>query len=119
MAVAFTLVASSHNQLKYKVTSAGAEAGNLDQTTLLADAIPGSPLALALATSIADQAAGRAFAFERDDLDLALLERDVDALWIIDGDTDGASGIRLTMTSAAADALGSYLSITHRHSSIQ
>ncbi len=124
MAVAFTKMISDDNILKYKVTSAGAEAGNLDAAgaatpDMLTDAIPGSPLRAALATAVANQAAARVLAFDRSDLLITMTTRTGAALWAIDADTDGANHLRLTATAAAADALGSYLTIEHRHSLIR
>jgi hypothetical protein len=124
MAVAFTRVSTTENSIKYRITSAGAESGNLDaaaSTTpdLLTDARPGSRLRQVLAATVANQAAGRALLFDRDDLQIIFVPRDADAAWTIDGNTDGSNRLRLTAASAAADALGSYVTIRYVHSSVR
>ena len=104
MAVTFTLVSSYNHVLKYKVTSAGAEAGNLDAATLLTDCAlqAGTPLYDVLATATADQPAARALAFDRSDLKISILQRSATAAWIIDANANALT-LRLTMTAAAAE----------------
>jgi hypothetical protein len=121
MAVAFTKVVTTEYMIKYRVTSAGAESGNLDAAgaatpDLITDSLPGSKLRQVLQSTVANQAAGRALLFDRNDIQIIFVPRDADAAWTIDGNTDGSSRLRLTMASAAADALGSYITIRYNHS---
>jgi len=122
MAVTLALVSSSQNLLKYKMTSAAGEAGNLDAAAaatpdLITDSKAGSPLRTLLGTVVADAAACRAL-FERADLEVGILPCDADALWFITF-TANANKVRLTLTAAAADAVGSYLVIKYIHTFIQ
>jgi hypothetical protein len=122
MAVTFALVSSSLNLLKYKMTSAAAESGNLDAAgaatpDLLTDAKNGSPLKTLLGTVVADAAACRAL-FERADLEIGILPCDADALWSI-AFAANANKVRLTLAAAAIDADGSYLVVKYIHTYIQ
>ena len=124
MAVTFALMSASRNLLKYKVTADGIGSANIDAAgaatpDLLTDAVYGSPLRTLISTTIAAQAAGRTLAFDRTDLIINILPRDADAAWIIEANTDGASHLRLTLTAAAADALGCYLTIEFKQTPVQ
>lgn len=122
MAVAFALVAATPNLLRYRVTSAAAEAGNLDAAgaatpDLLTDCPPG-PLRAVLAATYANQAAARTALLDSSSVDVRINNRLASATWGIDANVNGTA-LRLTATASAADATGSYLNIEHRHSMIR
>lgn len=120
MAVTFLLVAATRHTVKYKITSAAAENGNLDAAgaatpDLITDSKTGSKLRTFFSTPRADQAAARAAVFDGADINVYLLQRDVDATWLIDANVNGTA-LRINAAAAAADALGSYLMFEYRHS---
>ena len=125
MAVAtVTLQSASRNMLKYRLIGGAGDSANIDAAgaatpDLITDSQLGSDLRTLLATAIGNQAAGRALLFDRSDLVLSILPRDADANWIVEGNTDGAGHLRLTVTATAADATGSYLTIEYKHSFVR
>jgi hypothetical protein len=125
MAVAtVTLQSASRNMLKYKLIGGAGDSANIDAANaatpdLITDSQRGSDLRNLLATVVGNQAAGRALLFDRSDLVLSILPRDADACWWVDGDTDGAAHLRLTVTATAADATGTYLTIEYKHSFVR
>jgi hypothetical protein len=120
MAVSFTLVSASPEMLKYKLLSTGAENGDLAAATMLANFAlkAGTPLYDLLKTTLVGGPAAIALAFDRTDLNISILQRVAAASWIITA-TDVGSKVNLNCASAAADAVGSYLSITYRHTYIR
>lgn len=123
MAVTFALLSADHHVVKYRVTSAGAEAGNLDAAgaatpDLITDTLFRSPLRTVVSTASAAQATSRTLMLENANMLVTLTQRDADASWILDADTTGAA-IRLTATAAAADATGAILTIEHRHTKVR
>jgi hypothetical protein len=125
MAVVFTLMSASPCMLKYKVTGGAGESGNLDATgnptpDMYTDALYGTPMKFMLWNyPITNQAQGRAFAFDRNDIVLSILPRDTDAAWWVEANTDGGTRLRLTLTCVGADATGSYLTIEYKHTLVQ
>jgi hypothetical protein len=123
MAVNFIFASRTSNQLRYRVTSAGAEAGDIDSAQLVADATIGgvpSDLANLLGTPVANQAFARVLAFNSTKMSIEFPSptQDVDAAWVIDANSFGGF-LRLTCTASGPDAMGSYLIITYRHSLIR
>jgi len=119
MAIAAALTNHSMHLLRYTLTSDGGAAVNIDAAgavtpDLLTDTLPG-PLRDVMTTAVASQAAGRTLAFGLPNLKITFTRRDVDADWQIDATTDGAGHLRLTLTCAAADVLGSMLNIEFLH----
>lgn len=122
MAVTIALAGATRHTLKYKLTSTDATTGNLDAAgaatpDLITDSKTGTKLRTFVSTARADQAAARIALFENADINVYLLPRDVDALWLIDA-TVNVTALRITAACAAAggDALGTYLMVEHRHS---
>jgi hypothetical protein len=121
MAVAFTLLSASTCQLKYRVTSAGAEAGNLDAAgavtaDLRTDCPLNSPMLPYFTAAYALQVNSQAEFFNSSRWDIDMLPRTAIANWIIEADVTGPGGsARLTATAAAADATGTVLTIQFRH----
>jgi len=113
MAIAATMTNHTPHMLRYSLTSDGANAVNVDAAQLLADTVPG-PLRAVLTQAVANQAAARALAFNRNDIQIEMTPRVATALWWIDANVN-AGLLRLTLTCAAADALGTPLEITYRH----
>lgn len=124
MAVVFTLVASTPNLLRYRCTSTGAQSGELTAATMLADAIPGSPIYDAINTPYTTQALARAGALWGPDLNVEMLYGEAVATflsWGVDAGID-TTALKFVVASEGADdpaTFGSYLTIEHRHSFIK
>jgi hypothetical protein len=119
MAVSFTLVSANLHVLKYKLLSGGAENGDLSAATMLGGCTGkvGTPLYDYLNTTIAGAPAAVARAFDNAALNIQILQRDPTASWIITA-TEVGGKINLNCASAAADAVGSYLTIQYRHTMV-
>jgi len=120
MALVFTLLDRSPHMLKYRVTSAGAEGGNLDglgagTPDLITDSELLSPMAAIMGGTFANQAASRAMFLTGTLFDISITPRVATTNWLIDADVNGAHP-RLTLTAGAADATGMTLTIVYQHS---
>lgn len=116
MAVTITLQAVTPNLLRYKLESDAGGSDVIANATLLADAIPGSPLHQALSKSLADNAAARAYV-AGDTMHAGITFGSAIATakgWGLRV-TASTNALVFTPTCEAADADGSYLTIEHRH----
>jgi hypothetical protein len=112
MAIAFTLVESTPNRLRYLCTNSGEtifpSSGTLDNATLQADAIDGTQMATVMAKTVATQAKARELLLgdgpasleDAEDIDVArchckLTPRNLVALttvqWAVDANADGSN----------------------------
>jgi len=116
--MAAVFVVASPCLLKYRLTNAGG-AINIDAAgavtpDLITDSIVGSPLRAIMAASYINQAAARTAMFASSLITIRFLRRDVDADWIADANVV-VNALRITVTSAAADATGTVLEIRYHH----
>lgn len=125
MAVTFALLSASTCQLKYRVTSGGAETANIDAAgaptpDLRTDCPANSPMLRYFTAAYLNQAASQAEFLNSSRWDIHILPRTVATAWIFEADVTGGGGsARFTMTSAAIDAAGCVLVIRFNHTVIR
>lgn len=123
-ATTFTHEGGTNHELVYLVEASGAASANLDAPTLIADAPPRTPVGRFVSQLVPDQAAARKLLLgvgldgEHTVKPLLIGEVSIQGLsgstyWDLDVDDDGANGMRINVTGAAAGTANLRIRVKH------